>query len=378
MCDSWVWGCFSKNWVFKLNSKLKLNYIFVAVIVSLIPWIIGVIGALMFGVPKTFLTNLSPYLNAIGFAIALIAFGWYSHKICEVIEQLCPAFFSDETKYKNIIKKWTDRIANKNWILLLASLPIMGLNLYDVIAIWSSSHPPASLAPWIASQQRLFFEIYYGILHAGITGFLLGSGIMGLVVTLLIFNDIFHHPLNLSFYRRTESVIELTTWLIMWTLIGLACVLVFGRAVVIFRVNIAALDISGIAQSVIATLLAIAIGTIPLAQISHAIKKAKCDELTRLEKSYDEIHATLIERMGEPIPKPVKTIWYHRSSSREDELSLLTKKHAMILELMKQVDSIPTLPIRWNSVARVIFGAVLSFSSALLRDWVISTTTIIH
>ncbi len=371
MNEALVWSYFSRNWVFKLYSKNRSHYVLIAIAISVVPWIIGVIGSLLSRALITYIINWSPYLNTLGFLAAMIAFGWYANKICYVINNLFPAFHIEENEYKEIIRKWADRIANKNWLFALISLPLVIINVNDVIAIWSSATPPIILEPWVSSHASLFFAIFYGLLHAVITPFLLGSGILGLIGTMLIIGNILSHPLNLAYYRRTEVLVELVTWLVMWTLIGLASVLIFGRPIVIFKANIAALELSGIIQSTILSLLTLAIGAIPLVQIMNSVSQAKRIELSRLEHLYDQVYSKIVHHVEEPDkifyrvpPVPPRKDQVTESAG----LANLYEEFETVEGLIKKVESIPNLPIKWNSILRVVFGVVLSASSSFLKS----------
>ena len=362
-----IWKSFSGNWVFKLysklHSKIHLGDIPTAILFSLSPCLVGLLFSLGWAifsrdytVVSTYLFNLSPWLHVIGFALALISFGWFRHKLAYVLIHLFEAFKTSKEEYRKIIDKWANCIANRNWIMVVVGIGLFAIpNFFETQAIWTSSQPPIVLEPWTGSSARFFFAVVYGVMHVVIVPFLLGSGTVGLIGTWLLLGDLLKQPLKLAYYRRTEAVIELATWLLMWTLIGLASVLLFGRSIVIYRANIRVLDISGAIQSIVALILAIVVGPLPLIQVRNAIAEAKRSELAHLEGLYERTYSELVSCLGK--------------GRRGSKVQSLYERLETIEILIKKVESVPTLPIRWPSIARVSFGALLSIGSPIIREW---------
>ena len=273
--------------------------------------------------------------------------------------------------YSKVVEDRANQIANNIWVFILVSLLFAVFNGRDVIAIWTSSTPSLALAGWTVGHARIYFEFLYFLLHGVITSFFLGSGVVGLVGTLLILQDIFRRPLRLDYYRRTEIVIEFVTWLIMWTLVGLSSVLVFGRPILFQRVNIPALFNSGIVQSILGSSLVIALGFLPFLLVIHAISKAKNSELLRLEDVSCQVRELLVKKLCSRSK--------YRASSQEGavdqdscQLKELQEEYEAITNMIKQIKEIPNLPIEWGSILRVVVGAIISLGSSVTKDWMIA------
>lgn len=359
-----IWDSFSGNWVFKLYSEIRLPYTVTAILLSISLWLDGLFVSLHWAVfsrnytvVSTYLFNLSPLLHVIGFSLALISFGWFTQKLTYVLIHLFEALEISREKYTEITSKWANRIANRNWMMVVVGMLLFAIpNFFETKAIWTSSQPPIFLEPWTSGSARSFFAVVYGVMHVVIVPFLLGSGTVGLIGTMLLLDDLLKQPLKLAYYRRTEAVIELATLLFMWTLIGLASVLLFGRSIVIYRANIRELDISGAIQAIIALILAIVVGPLLLIRVRKAITEAKRSYLAHLEGLYERTYSELVSCLGKE----------RRSSKVVQNLHEILE---IIEMLIKKVESIPTLPIRWPSIARVSFGALLSIGSPIIREW---------
>jgi hypothetical protein len=175
----------------------------------------------------------------------------------------------------------------------------------------------------------------------------------------------------LAYYRRTEAVIAFITWLVMWTLIGLASVVIFSRPLVFQTVEIPELYTSGTIQSMIGSFLIIAIGVLPVVQVVNAIVKAKRKELSHLEALYDQIYTRLAEKIGDNRPnlssKPPASS-EHDKDLDNSEIANLNTQFETIKKLITQVEDIPNLPIQFGSVLRIVFGAGVSLGSSLIKD----------
>jgi len=358
---------FKANWVFKLydRDRERPHYVVLALLVSVVPLLIGLIFSLFWNATMTYITNGSLWLNTLAFSLAFIAFGWFTRKLPAVLVTLSEVLDIDDKAYKAIVVKWADRLANKNWIMLLFGfLPLAVLNLFETIEFWRSPDPPILLAPWIFSEASLFFGVFYGFMHVLLVPLLLGSGAVGMLGVLCLLFDLFQKPLKWECYRRTNDVIELAAWLMMWALVGLASVLLFGRSFIITPIDVRFVRTNALIQSVLATLIVLGIGSLPLVLVSNAITKAKNRELNRLEDCRQQVREKLMESLESSTEQPEKS-----KGTETMEFRILSDKLAWIDKEIQQIESIPALPVRWPSIARVSFSALLSMGSPIVRDW---------
>jgi MFS family permease len=350
---------FNPNWVFKLYSWIRFHYIVLSLMVSIVPLLIGLILSLFWRASLTYITNLSLWLNTFAIFLAFTAFGWFTHKLPDILVPLSEVFNIDDDEYGGIIKNWANRFANRNWLMPIIALLFAIPNLMETVDIWGSSKPPILLDPWVNSPASGFFEVFYGFLHGILVPLILGSGLVGMIGVVGLLFSLFQKPLKLAFYRRTSIVIELTSWLMMWALIGLASILLFGRSLFVMPVDIPFFKVSALIQSVPATLIILIIGSLPLILISNAIGKAKRKELNRLEVSYGRIHARLMANLEKSPGEE------HQSQSVKD----LDAELEIIIKQIKQIEDVPALPIQWPSVTRVSLSALFSIGSPLIEDW---------
>ena len=301
-----------------------------------------------------YISNITLYLNLAGIALAFIAFGWFTQKLPTLLVLLADLFEANSQSYEDVLEKWA-KVANRNWVMILIGVAIACLNLVETIQYWTSSNPPSLLEPWVNSEASIFFACIYGFLHVLVVPFILGSGILGMYGVVFLFRDLFKIPIELIYYRRTESVISLTGWLLMWALIGLASMLFFGRSLFLFPIDLPWLWVSTLLQSVPATMLVLAVGSAPLIVVGNAIETAKSKERKYLERNYQETYKKFLACL--------------ESKRQKAQLQSHSEKLKILEERIHWINSIPTLPIRWPSMARISFGAVLSVFSPFIQDW---------
>lgn len=350
---------FSPNWVFKLFSWKRFHYIILSLMVSVVPVLIGLILSLFWRASLIYITNLSLWLNTFAIFLAFTAFGWFTHKLPDILVPLSEIFDIDVNEYEGIIDNWAKGFANRNWLM-----PIFGLffaipNFREIGEIWRSLNPPILLEPWVNSFASSFFRFFYGFIHGILVPLILGSGLVGMIGVVGLLFSLFRKPLKLAYYRRTGIVIELTSWLMMWALIGMASILLFGRSLFVMPVDIPFLKISALIQSIPATLIILIIGSLPLILISNAVVKAKRIELNRLEISYGLTYTRFMEYLEKSQGEGKQS---KRLKNLSDELEIISKQ-------IKQIEDIPALPIQWPSLTRVSLSALFSIGSPLIKDW---------
>jgi hypothetical protein len=383
-----VWAAFEENWVFRIYAGKRPGYLRVdkrdpkwldellrwiwssyirtAIFITLLVWLVGAAGALLSGALDIFLTTLPGYLNAFGILLALVAFGWFIEKLSDVLVRLASAVDVDQEGFNAIVELWADHVASNIPLMLLFSFPFAVSNFVEARAIWTASLPPAQLAPWVVDPASSYFYGYYLFLHAIVVPFILGSGAAGLYGVVRLLKDLLQQPVKLASHNDLGVVIEFTAWLIMWVLIALASILLFGRSIVINRVDIPVSDLSGIGQAIIATLFILALGSFPIRWVHGAISRAK-----RVEANYwlDHKHRTL-EQLKAHFEVSLEQSG-GGGSAWQEELALLSARLEAIGARIQDVESIPTVPIRWPSIARVSLGSILALAAPLFQDWLL-------
>ena len=373
MTEDSIWNLFSRNWVFRLYSRSRKNFglIFLtAVCAAFIPWILGAIISLFARNFVVYASNTSLYLNLGGFALSLISFGWFAHKLPRVLIAISGAFEISEDDYLRIIEKWADRIANKNYLMVLFTIPIAVLNLLETIAMWRSQQPPILLVSWINSSTPVIFGIIYGYMHAIIVPFFLVSGIIGLIGAMYLIADVMKIPMKLSFYRRLGAVTEMITWLVMWAFIGLASIVILGRPLVLNRLNVQTILVSGIAQSVLGVIVFLIIGTRPFIYVHSAVATAKQEKMEQLEQLHERISSSLlmiINSSSRSLKSSGEEIAMEEMTQQDAKTQVLYKRLDVINALIAQTKAIPDLPVSIPGVVRVFFGALLYLGSTAFK-----------
>lgn len=375
-----VWSLFGGNWVFRLFKGHKDRYVRFSLLITFLFLAAGAVLSLLAGALRLYITNVTPYLNALALFLIFVAFGWYSNRLTEMLITLSDAFAVPQSEYTAVVKTWADRIANKNWLLALFGLPLAIANLMETVAYWNSRTPPPMLEPWITSASSQFFEVLYGFVHVIVAPFLLGSGIGGLVGTILLLHALLKLPLKLANYQRLSSINGLTATLVMLTLIALAGVSLFGRPIAFFRADIELSNINAILQSLIFILLALAVGAIPLLRVNNAINKAKRLAVENWQNLHNQISLLIVTYFqaryaGAALPQDI----YGQEASPDDlpprdqvDIEALLMEQRAIEAQLNYIKNLSTFPVDWGSIFKVGIGVVLSLFSGLVQEYWVS------
>ena len=299
-----------------------------------------------------------------------MSFAWFSHKLPRVLIAVSGVFEASEDGYLEVIRFWADRIANKNYLIVLLTIPIAVLNLLETIAMWRSPQPPILLDSWINSSTPVVFGVIYGYMHTLIVPFFLASGIIGLIGAMYLLGDILKIPLKLSFFRRLSAITEMISWLILWALIGLASIVLLGRPLVLNRIEVQTILVSGIAQSVLGLVIFLTIGSRPFMQVHSAVSKAKLKKMDQLEQLHEQISNELLSVINSAmvIPKSSEEdITVDRIAQQDAKTQVLYKRLDVINALIAQTKNIPDLPVSVPGIVRISFGVLLYVGSAAFK-----------
>lgn len=370
MTEIEIYRLFRKNWVFLLFSSQKVHYIVVALLVSLVPLLIGVVQSLILGVFKDFRQSFSPIFHSIGFFIALIAYGWFTRRFTKMTCYLFPAFEIEADEYICIVRKWADRIANNLFWFLLLALVFVILTFGETKAIWQdNNNVPDDLSAWVNSGRRFYFYAFYFFEHVILTSFLLSSGIIGLIGVMFVINDILNLNLKLSHYRRTKSLISFFTTLFFWSIVALSVVslgrwklmfpgFVVGSGSSVPQIELKPSVIATITQSLLVIAIALMIGSFPYIKIRNTIMTSKAKYMNAIEEWYATCYQNnrIFGKLSEPGERDSV------ADGENEQDSLLLER---LQKLSAHIESIPSLPVSWPNILGIISGVLIAVTSSL-------------
>jgi len=357
---------FTPNWVFRLYTLKRIPYPVFVVGVPAVIFIIGALGALLLGVLPLFLTNPLAYPVGLGFALA--AYGWFAKVFPPLLADLFPLLNTTPEQYGSLIKRWTDRIANRLWVMIAFSLPLAVLSLERIVALWNSPQLSWVGSPWITSEQAHFFQIYYIAYDTIIGSFLLGSGAAGIVGCAFLLYELLNLPLKLAYYRGLRLIGNFSIALAGWAFIAFVFV---GVAEVLIAPELFSTDLISratlptIATSLIASAALLIAFFTPVYFAHRAIVHAKYQQLAGLEQaqhnSYHEIEQITARITAAPSD--------HGAASQTDNLYQQLDRHHTQLEttakLIAEIEAIPEWPLTWRGAIQLIGTAVLPLLSSL-------------
>ncbi len=345
---------FSGNWLFQLYSQKRIPYPVVAIGLPLLIVAVGAAVSALLGVFPLFAGNYLAYGGPLGIAVAFSAFGWFAFTFPRVMERLAPSFEVSQEQFSQAIRQWTDRLANRLWVLILFSIPIAAFSLADLLRLWQSPDLAWAGTPWVQSSQALFFALYFGFYNVLVVGFLLGSGAAGIVVTMLIVYSVLSLPLKLDYYRRLQAVGDLSGGLSLWALaafIGIAI-----EKFLLKPISTVDLALSTAVLSILASLALLSALFAPILMARAALKRAKTRKLAIYESRLHEISQTLDQLVSSGDP----------AKSRKTEMARLEellKEQEELKQQAKEVESVPNWPLNWLSGAQILVGALTPFLS---------------
>ncbi|MBX3081496.1 MAG: hypothetical protein KF716_07645 [Anaerolineae bacterium] len=316
------------NWVFYLYDHRRWRWFALFVL----PPLLVVIGAVISGVLgefDTFIRNPLAYTGALGLLTALCAYLWLAHTLPRVLVDLYPAFDGDPVRHKenylNIIKKRAALVNNVPFLMVVGG--VIGL-LFLIILInqYNSAGQGDWLgASWVESDHRLFFALYQGVFSVIGSGFLLGTGLIGLIGTIWLIQGIFILPVRLEYYRRIGAVSDVSIGITFWTLLAFIAV--------ILSVSIspnAAQDIGArVLLSVLASGALVSIISLPILFAHDAIIREKKMRIGY----YEEYCHTLSTKIQDA------------AANKPEEVEDLRKSRAQLISEMEEIEKIPEWPV---------------------------------
>jgi len=364
---------FSKNWVFWLLQRLPP-----VVVVFGIPFVIFVLGGIIsasIGNFYLFGCNLLAY--PVGLVIALGAYAWFAVYFPKCLVQIYPAFESSPEEFGGKIKKWADRLANRVWVILVASVIVAIGNYLNLNQLWQ--HRIWLGDVWVTSPAPLFFKSYYAFIDVLAGGFVLGSGAVGILGVMLLLHDLLTLRLKLSHVRTLRAIASLSFGLTVWALLAFTLVgpiravsvpNILCVAKPIFEIN-STIILSNLGVSLLASFATVCSLFLPVYFAHRAIIRdknlqienlletqnalfIKADRLTTLYKT------AIAQEMDHAASDDIKK----KALEFKTELEQTYENIASVKKMVDEVDAVPEWPITTNGIRQVI---VTAFVPALIN-----------
>jgi hypothetical protein len=328
---------------------------------------VGALSALVLGVLPLFLANPLAYPVGLGFALA--AYGWFAKVFPPLLVELFPLLNTTPEQYGAIIKRWTDRIANRLWVMIAFSIPLAVLSLQRIITLWNSPELNWIGSAWVTSDQARFFQIYYIAYDTIIASFLLGSGAAGIVGCAILLYELLNLPLKLAYYRGLRLIGNFSIALAGWAFIAFVFV---GLAQVLIGPELFSADLTSratlptIATSLIASAALLIAFFTPVYFAHRAIVHAKYQQLAGLEQAQHNSYREIEEITAQITATPSD----HRAAAQADDLYQQLDRHHAQLEttakLIAEIEAIPEWPLTWRGAVQLVGTAVLPLLSSLV------------
>jgi hypothetical protein len=347
---------FAPNWVFRLYLQRSIPYLAITIAVPITIWLAGAICALIIGVFPLYAGNILAYYPPIMIGLGFAAYGWYAATFPKMLEVLYTILETTHGQFGGIVKKWTDCLGNRLWLMILASILIAVPTLNDTITLWNTPSLQWLGTEWIQSPQSTFFAIYYGFNVVLVASFMLGSGAVGVLGSVLLLREVLRLPLRLAHYREMHVVGDFSVGLALWTFVSVTAVIILP---VIFKPqSTAGLVATTIFQSILASAALLAGLLLPIIFARKSIIHAKSRQLAGLAEAQHSTY-TLIERLTRDLATEKDSTG---SSPKFDQLRQQLEHLETMDKLILEIETIPNWPITWR-------GAVQILGAALVPVW---------
>ena len=286
---------FGRNWVFRLFRLAHPLLIVVGIPAAV--FAVGGVAALLFGRLDLFARNLLAYPFGISFGLA--AYGWFANYFPQTLAEISTAFECAPGQVEQIGRKWAQRLANRNVLMVIAGAAIGASMLPNLLGLWAAPDRPWLGQGWVQSDVQRgfpFFALYYGFNDVAAGGFLFGSGAVGLLGTVLLVNELLHLPLKLAYTRKLMAICNLGLWLAVWTMVGFIFILpvkVLSTTQILHTRDLGSIALTTLVLAFIdAAALALAFG-VPIMAVRAAIMRTKARQLESLLTMQESIYDTM-------------------------------------------------------------------------------------
>jgi hypothetical protein len=307
----------------------------------------------------------------VGLAVALGAYTWFAIYFPKYLEQIYPAFDASSEEYGGKIKKWAELVANRFWVIGLSSLLVGLLNYLNLDALWQREIWLGDV--WAASPAPWFFKSYYVLIDIIAGGFVLGSGVVGILGVMLLLHDLLSLRLKIYHVRDLRPIASLSIGLSFWALLAFAFVgpirAVSAPNILCVRPSILRVDsaivLANFGTSILASIAVVCSLLLPVCFAHRAIVRDKKLPIANLVKIQAGLFAEA-ERLSDLYRSALaeRELDARKKGARELEQELrrdLQQTYESIAEFKKmieEVDSIPEWPITAGGVRRIIVAAI--------------------
>lgn len=368
MNEERIRSALSKNWVFWLYGRKGLPWYLIIAIISLLPMIIAACLAALLGVFRVYFFSFLSYSGPLVIALSLVAYHWFYVNFPRELDRLVPALDIDQAEAMAVVNKWANRVANRIEIMILAGIPIGFVGLVDTVSLWTTPTKTWLGSSWVASSRPLFFALVYAFYYVLAMGFLLGSGVAGIMGTGLIIGDMLRRPLKLDYYRRLQAVTDLSIGVGSWAFLAFAIVLIASSF--IKPLSDPKVVFSSVLLSFIASVALLFAFLSPLFAGHSAIVKAKKKRIALYEQR--------LSQLSEQIQTAIST----GTTGLEDEtpvylenLETLYKERTLLVQQVGEIESISDWPITFANIVRFTLTALVTPFVGQISDRLVSMVT---
>lgn len=358
------------HWAFRLFNRFsRIPSPFVASAISVVIFVVGAVASLFVGAFSTYATNPIPYIFLVLLPVGFMAFAWWTKTLVRMLHSVYPAMEVTQVEYKAIIERWDRSRLHRPWAIALGGLPLALANLNEIVTNWRSANPVPIYASWATSPASLFFGIWLIVLTVIVAGFVLGSGLVGIIATILLVRSVLQWPLRLAYCRQLRAVSGLGVGLATWSILALAAVLLFPDPILLVEVDLTATFVGAVLEAALGlTALACSFG--PPFLFSHqAVVDAKAVRLAELASVQDYIFG----RMSQYAQRAVRLEFQDKNHRAQllNQLETLHNESTIVNELVREIDDISAWPISIPSLAR-LFGSAMVAILPSTAPWLIS------
>jgi hypothetical protein len=305
-----------------------------------------------------------------GLIVALGAYTWFATYFPKYLENIYPAFESSPEEFGGKIKKWADRLANRVWVIMVASVIVAIGNLINLNQLWQQKIWLGDV--WATSPASLFFKIYYAFIDILAGGFILGSGAVGILGVILLLHDLLTLRLKLSHVRNLRAIASLSFGLTVWALLAFALVgpiravsvpNILCVAKPILKVN-STIILSNIGTSILASFATVCSLFLPVYFAHRAIIR---DKRVRIENLLDTQYKLFIKAeqltalystaLAQEVQHPDSEDIKKKALKFNTELKQTYKNIASVYKMIAILDAVPEWPITANGIKQVIVTA---------------------
>ncbi|MCB0061556.1 MAG: hypothetical protein KDE19_05560 [Caldilineaceae bacterium] len=280
--------------------------------------------------------------------------------------RLRPALDTEADKFEDIIGTWNASWVNSVWAAMLFGVPFMLLNAWSLLDMLAGKvQNTNTITDWfnafmygrLIAEWPPIMQGWYAVLFVGLTGFVLGSGVLGLLATMRLVHAILEEPVRLAYYRYLDAPVSLGSQLASWVLIALIGLAFFSRPLLWDLEQ--PIFISTLLQVAVALLVITLVFGLPVVCSRNAIHAAKEQVLAQPLQFVDELYNQL--RATARVPLQPNTV---------DDLEAIQKQLDQVNKIIESIAAIPEWQISIVSGLRVSLAFVLSLVSPILIELV--------